>query len=274
MRPIRLPAIAVVGLSCALLAGAAHAQAPAYHRVESKDLAWTRKPEAADMTLAYPPAAMSKDRSGAAVLECLLTPKGGVDACVVLAESEPDFGQASLKIARKFGFDASKTPPEILAGAVVVIPISWLTPSAGAPTLDYVAGRPAYLITPAKARGKIACATKAAADQRCDLHALSWERQPELEETASAVRSVNDGPAVTGLLCSVRADRQLDGCEPMGAPTDSQVTAMDQLAAMFTAKAEADDRTPVAEGRVMLRFNWPTLRRAVDASRLSPPPKP
>ncbi len=271
MRILALPAIA---LPCALLAATALAQTPAYHRLTGDQVIWNRKPEGGDIAAAYPRAAMDAGRAGAAVLECLLTPKGGVDDCVVLAESEPAFGEASLKVVRRFGFDPRKAPPEALTGAVVAIPISWGAPNAAPPSLEYVAGRRAYLMTPTTAAGKIACGTKAAPDQRCDLHDLSWDRQPLLEDTAPAVRSVNGGPPVTGLLCTPRPDRQLDGCEPLGEPTDAQLTAMDQLAGMYTAKAEANDKTPLAQGRVMLRFNWPVLRRAVDASRLSPPPKP
>ncbi|MEH0195550.1 TonB family protein [Caulobacter sp. CCNWLY153] len=272
---MRVLVLSAIALPFALLGATAQAQTPAYHRLTGDQVIWNRKPEGGDMAAAYPRAAMDAERGGAAVLECLLTPKGGVADCVVLAESEPAFGEASLKVVRKFGFDPRKAPPEALTGAVVAIPISWGAPNAVAPsTLEYVAGRRAYLMTPTKAGGKIACGTKAAPDQRCDLHDLSWDRQPYLEDTALAVRSVDGGPPVTGLMCATRPDRQLDGCEPLGEPTDAQLNAMDQLAGMFTAKAKADDKTPLAQGRVMLRFNWPVLRRAVDASRLSPSTKP
>ncbi|MBI1682246.1 energy transducer TonB [Caulobacter hibisci] len=274
MSASRRPAIVVLGLSGALLAGAALAQPTAYHRLSGPDVIWTRKPSGADMGSLFPSKAMQAGRGGAAVLECLLTPKGGVADCVILAETEPDFGKASLKVTPKFGFDVRKMTPDMLAGAVVTLPISWGAPDGRPPlTPEYRAGGRPYLITP-KADGKVPCATKAAPDQHCDIHDLTWEKQPSLEETAPQVRMVHGGPDVTSLLCSTRPDRQLDGCEAFGAPTAEQLDAMDQLAKQFVAKAEADDKTPVTHGRVLLRFNWPVLRRAVDASHLSPPAQP
>lgn len=273
MSVFRNPVALGAGLAAGLFAGAAMAQTPTYHRLSN--IEWSRRPKAEEMASAYPTEAMDSGRGGAAVVECLVTPRGGTTDCVVLADSEPHFGKASLQIARKFAFDVRKVSPDMLEGGVVTIPISFGGDKImRAVALDYVAGRRAFLMTPAKGAGNVPCATKTAPDQRCDLHELTWERQPELEETAAAVRSVTDGPSVTGLLCSLRVDRQLDECRPMGAHTEGQLNAMDQLVSMFTAGTEADDKTPITEGSVLMRFNWPVLRRTIEASRLSPPAKP
>ncbi len=275
MAVFRVCLLMALGVSGFTLTGAAAAEAPVYHRIPSKEVSWIRWPSVADFTLAYPPEAIRAHRGGATVLECLLNSSGGVDDCRILAETEPAFGQAALRIAPKFFFDTGKTAQETLAGAVVTIPTFWIAPGGSPPKQPpYMAAEPPLLITVPQSGGSVACPTEATHGQPCYVHELRWDKSPSLEETAPLVRTVQGGPTVTNLVCSVRVEFQLGPCEAFGSPTTEQAAAMDQMARLFTAPAAAKDKTPVRNGQILLSFHWQLMQRALDASHFTQLPKP
>lgn len=249
------------------------ANAQALHEVTGKDIVWRAKPTGEDMATFYPPKAKLAEQAGWVILECLTAPAGDMKDCKVLGEAPANygFGAAGLKLSSRFRIDVRKTDPAILAGGVVTIPILMLTPTgAPLPPRDYRAGQPAALLTVAPAgAGGIACATPSAPAQRCLMHPFEWATSPSLSESATLIRATSEGPPVTALLCTIRADLKLDGCNPLGAPNASQTAAMTGLIQLFSAPPEASDKTPMSGNPVLIRFNWAALKRAVETSILA-----
>lgn len=262
-----------LAVAAQFLGGAASAQA--LHEVVSKDLVWRLKPTGEDMARAYPQKAQIAEQAGWVILECQTAANGEVKNCQILGEAPANFGfgAAGLKLASKFRIDVRKTDPEVLKGGVVTIPILMLTPTgAPLPPRDYLAGQSAALLTVApKGAGGIACATPSVPSQKCLMHPFAWTKSPSLREGAALVRAATEGPAVTALLCTIRADLKLEGCKPLGAPNASQEAAMTGLVDLFLSPDKADDLTPMAGNPVLVRFNWAALKQAVATSVLTNP---
>ena len=53
---------------------------------------WSKTPSAAEMTVAYPPEALSANFAGVATIECTVDDRGGLKDCVVVSEAGPGFG--------------------------------------------------------------------------------------------------------------------------------------------------------------------------------------
>lgn len=265
-----------IWLACAaaLLGGAAQAQALHAIPTDPKTpLVWRMKPSGGDMAAIYPPKAQREEKAGWAVIECQTLASGDLKDCQLLGEAPANygFGDAALKLASKFKLDPKKNDPAELAGGVVTIPILLLTPTgAPLPHRDYLVGEPSVLLTPAP-NGPAPCPTSTASTQTCRVHKFAWATRPRLSETAALVRSAASAPASTTVLCPIGADMKLTRCSLTGPADPSQVAAISGLIPLFTAPAEAEDKTASQGGLAMVQFNWPALKRAVETSVLTNP---
>jgi hypothetical protein len=257
-------------LAAQFLVGPAYAQT--LHELPPKGLAWRQKPNGADIAQIYPPKAQRDAKAGWAVVECLTLETGDMKDCKLLGEAPTGygFGEAALKLTPKFKIDAKKTDPAILKDGVIAIPIILLTPvGAPVPLRDYLAGGPSTLLTIASGGQGAPCPTEAAPTLTCVSHAFTWARRPSIVETATLVRSVGDSASATAVLCDIGDDMRLRQCAQFGPANAVEINAMGGLIPLFTAPAEADDKTSTRNGKILLQFNWPALRHAVETSALT-----
>ncbi len=266
--------LAVTAVAAMLLNGGAHAQT--LHPLPPMGLAWKMKPNADQMAKYYPPEAQRKERSGWTVIECQTEATGDMKACKVLGESSPDlgFGDAGLKLSQFFKLDANKVAPDLLTGGVVTIPIIMNVPTgvrSPVSSPDVLAGQPSVLLKPAKA-GDFPCPTTAAPKQTCAPHAFYWAQHPDIGETAPFIRAAAASPATTKLICPIGADMKLVQCMLATSADASQLAAMDSLIALFTVPAQADDNAYAKGGFVLMQFDWPALKHAVETSVLTKQP--
>lgn len=262
----------IVLLGALLIGGAASAQQlHALPNGPGSPLVWRAKPSANDMAAYYPPKAQRAERAGWAVIECQTLVTGDMKDCLLLGEAPKDFGfgDAALKLSSKFKLDPAKNDPAMLAGGVIAIPILMLTPSDSAlPPRDYLAGEPSVLLTP-KPNGATPCPTDDAPGRTCSVHKFSWNQRPSLAQTADLVRRAAATPERTTALCSIGVDMKLRGCMLDKASDPTQVAAVSELMALFTAPTQTDDKAPTTNGSVLVQFNWPALKQAVEASVLT-----
>ena len=86
---------------------------------------WLRMPGNADVDRYYPERALRLGVSGRVMLRCVVTVKGTVDRCAVVAENPPDqgFGAASLQLSRLFAMSPETRDGLPVYGAEVLFPI-------------------------------------------------------------------------------------------------------------------------------------------------------
>jgi hypothetical protein len=257
-------------LAAQLAAGGASAQT--LHELTAKGLVWRMKPNGADIAQIYPPKAQREEKAGWAVAECLTLETGDLKDCKLLGEAPANygFGEAALKLTPKFKIDAKKSDPGILKDGVIAIPIILLTPvRSPVPLRDYLAGDPSTLLTIAPGGRGAPCPTEAAPTQKCVSHPFTWAQRPTIVETAALVRSVGDSASATAVLCDIGGDMRLSHCAQFGPANAAEIKAMAGLTPLFTAPAEADDKTSTRNGKILVQFNWPALRHAVETSALT-----
>ena len=65
---------------------------------------WVRKPNGEDLARVYPQAAIRKNESGRATIECKVAETGALTDCRTLEDTPPGdgFGDAALKLAERF----------------------------------------------------------------------------------------------------------------------------------------------------------------------------
>ena len=96
------------------------------------NLNWLRRPNADDLAQVYPIAAARSGMGGEARIECTVSAAGLLAGCKVLAESPQGagFGEAALALAPKFAMKTVTPSGRPVAGASVVIPIRFQTPTS------------------------------------------------------------------------------------------------------------------------------------------------
>lgn len=241
---------------------------PAVAPKRATGVVWVAKPSGDDMARAYPREARNRALSGWVIIECRLDERGWAQECTPLAESPVGigFGQAGVAVGRKF---RAKTPGEDgqdLGGSYVNVPLVF-TMGNPVPSYDYLAGRPAALVTLSTDRtaGDFPCPSAAAPSRRCKSHPITWSKSPGLEEGASLVRAANAASGLSSLQCRIQADYHLAGCGTAEADPQRKA-AMLALSAMLIAPEKANDETPTSGGTVVIDFNWAALRNAVETS--------
>jgi TonB family protein len=246
-------------------------QAQTPRALSAKDAVWARTPSGNDIANYYPENAARNGVSGWAAIQCLATDKGLLANCRVLGEAPRDqhFGDAALKLSRLFKLAPASKTGRLVAGDVIILPIILAMPGKTGFDLpkDYIAGGPAVLVTTANSANSrtFACPSARLPNLQCEGHAFTWETSPSLAETTDLVRGAVGDSRTTTLNCGLDAERRLKGCVAASAPTPAQEDAMRRLGALFVAPVEANDKTPMAQGRILIDFHWPALRAAVEA---------
>lgn len=274
-RILGLAALAAAAFAMGLaLPATARDRAP--RELSSKEVKWAAKPSGGDVERYFPSGAKSQDVSGWSVLQCQIGPTTGPEisfkACRVLAEAPVghDFGEAGLKLSRLFRLKPASSDADIVEGDVVTLPIVLNTSARAVPKINYVAGRASSLLTIAEKPSSRAFACMPSRPEvKCEAHDFIWDESPKLGETAALVRTAVGPASTTTLNCGLDAERRLADCKSGGAPSADQAKAMQDLARLFVAPAKADDKTPMSQGRIIIDFDWPVLRAALDAGFLT-----
>jgi hypothetical protein len=263
----------LAAVACAFgLAMPAAAEPRAPRELGAKEITWSATPNGDDIAKYYPQTAFSAGVSGWTVLQCQLGPKTSLKACTVLAEAPTGyhFGDAGLKLSRLFRLKPAAADADIAEGDVINLPIVLQSQGKPAPRINYMVGRAAVLLTVSEAHDAKAfgCLPSRPA-LKCEVHDFFWDTGPTFGETAALVRTAV-GPAVkTSLTCGLDAERRLTACKSGGEPSTEQEAAMQGLSKLFVAPAEANDKTPTSQGRIVIDFDWPVLRAAIDAGFLT-----
>jgi hypothetical protein len=98
-----------------------------------------------------------------------------------------------------------------------------------------------------------------------------WDQRPNMVEVAPLVRAAVGDRETTIMVCRDVQDGRLANCETNPGTSPGQDAAMRGLVAMLKPPLQAVDRTPIADGDTLIEFNWPALRRTVEASVLTKP---
>ncbi len=270
--------IKIFATLCAAIAmtGPAHAQAPtpmptAPHALPTKGLHWLRKPTGSDIAAVYPQRAIDETLSGRILIECQVTAQGRMSACIVLNETPVNygFGDAALKLSRGFVLDPKAAYDSPLEGGVIALPIVLVAPGKAAPLGNDLPGEPAVLITVAKGKTGQPCPTSDRTGMLCVFHSFSWDQRPDLPQAAPFVRAATGAADITAIVCGKVQDQRLVDCVTDPTASPQQAAAMRGLIALMAPPAQALDKTPMADGDVMVQFHWPTLRQTVDNSILT-----
>lgn len=254
------------------LALTATAEPRAPRELGSKEITWSARPTGDDIARYLPQQAMSQSVSGWTVLQCQLSATASFKACRVLAEAPIgyNFGDAGLKLSRLFRLKPTGPEADIVEGDVINLPIVLQMQGNPAPKINYLAGRAAVLLTVTeKSDAKGFACVPSRPDLKCETHDFHWEAAPTLGETAALVRAAVGASAKTTLNCGLDAERRLTACKASGGPSAQQDAAMQSLAKLFVAPVDASNKTTMTQGRIIIDFDWPVLRAALDAGFLT-----
>jgi protein TonB len=90
-------------------------------------LHWIERPTSADFHRVYPRSAYRRGIEGRVVFRCTIDDNGQLTACEVLSETPAGegFGEAALRLSRRFRLPTETTTGAATAGGVVQIPIQF-----------------------------------------------------------------------------------------------------------------------------------------------------
>jgi len=90
---------------------------------------WVALPSGDNLARAYPRRALRDGLGGRGVVTCRVTAKGKLEACVVVEESSPGFGQAALKAAAYYRMKPTTPDGKSVEGGTIRIPLVWRHPN-------------------------------------------------------------------------------------------------------------------------------------------------
>lgn len=91
---------------------------------------WQMRPSQEDIARVYPPAAAQAGVAGKALMACTVTEEGRMAGCEILEEEPPQagFGEAALKLQRRFKMMPKTKDGDPVGGGRVVIPVRFAVP--------------------------------------------------------------------------------------------------------------------------------------------------
>lgn len=206
-----------------LMAGSALAQ-PADIVVEPS---WRTKPSGEQMAKNYPAAALDREISGKATIECDVRIDGRLENCEILSETPYGlgFGKAAVKVmVAGATMNPRKINGKAVAGGKMRIPVTFASMRAGNRTI---------IFNPV------------------------WAKAPDFEAIAAAWpegSGAEEGVAV--LRCSLRANGSLGGCTTAGATDGGFAGAARRLAPQFEMKLSPEEASRYANADVMISFQF------------------
>jgi TonB family protein len=229
---------------------------------------WLSAPSGRDMANYYPDKANRKEISGWATIVCRVTKEGRLTGCQAAAEGPEgyDFGAATVAASKLFRMSPTTADGKSVEGAIVSVPMVWVL-GGTLPPKSYRPGDPAMLVTvsPANSGGGervFSCPSQSVPDRKCQAHLFDWAKQPLAHEIEPLVRKAAPGKSV--MECTVGSTGQLSKCQATGSHPAEMDLELLKLANAFQAPSTASDKTPTADNRVVLSFDWKAIARYLD----------
>ncbi len=244
------------------LAGSATAQTPSPGREIVDGVVWKSKPNANDMANYYPYRAMRQGIGGWALLRCRVSADGRLEACRAPASFPKDehFDDMALKLADKFRMAPATTDGQPVAGAMITIPITLVTPSGHNNVQIPQPGAGAILTL--EPNGPAPCMLEGQPAAKCALHGLDWKASPTVGLYGPIVAAIGPENGLTHLECTAKGGA-LTGCRAIGEHlTQAGGEAMLALAPRFIPPERARDGSKVEGQQVIAVFDWPALNAA------------
>lgn len=194
-------------------------------------------------------------------MRCRLTGQGSLTGCTVIAEMPQDegFGAAAVRLAQLFRFKPHTRSGKPVAGATIVVPISFALPGRAPPKLNLYPGDAAALVTRGGDKGvPFPCPTPDEPERKCRTHRIDWKVRPEISELMPILAESDQESGRSLMECGVSGDGTLTGCKVVGA-TPKGEAALLRIAPLFTAPARAIDGTSTSGGRILIDVDWTML---------------
>ena len=98
---------------------------PARRATEISRPTWVAKPTPDDVASSYPERAQRLGRDGRVTMACKATDDGGLEGCSITSEDPADmgFGQAALRLSRRFKMKPTTEGGELVGGGAVNVPL-------------------------------------------------------------------------------------------------------------------------------------------------------